>query len=629
MEYISRIFQNDEYVTQNTYMSSNLEDQYFNSIFKKDELVSELTPVYNIHPLPCDCIVGNDVKNDLEMFHPYDNSTYSGTIHHKLNNTHTNGGALFLADLLDNPQCSPSLLNLRQQCLQELESLTNSTHNTSSTNDSIKQWEKDAIWFFSQKDAVVEQFTDLIFFKSYFFRRLNESDRALTTSNLYKIAVSPSIGILSPIMYVIIPFIILRIKFGKIINISFTTYLKLLMTSIMNSSSILNAIEGRSGKSMGVLSIVQIASYIMSFIFYFQGIFNSVELSKTSYNVCKFISNKVNNLMKFLKYSLELMDVYEPIITKYKGVFLKDNTESSIISDTDSQTQQLIRNYKPYDEFTMFSNFGCQLSIFKTICKDDVLGLINRTYYLDCLLGIVRLKQSMNLCYPIYSEESEAFIDGEGLWHPALKPETCVKNNIRASNIIVTGPNAGGKSTFIKALCLSVYMAQTIGLSASERMTLTPFYFLNTQINIPDCKGQESLFEAEMNRCLYNLQTIEKCCGRTCLVVMDEIFNSTNVIEAVAGAYSILEKMASFKNCVSVITTHFSYLTKLQKQSIFECYRMNVVYDDEGRIVYPYKIEPGVSKQYVALELLKHRGFETDIIDRAMQIKNKFVKTSV
>ena len=625
MEFLSSVFRNDEYVSQNTYMSSNIEDEHFNSIFKKDDLEAELAPVYNLQPLPCDCIVGKDVKNDLEVFHPYDNSTYSGTIHHTLNHTHTNGGSLFLADLLDTPQCSPSLLSLRQQCLKELESLSNSTQDAS-TDESVKLWEKDAIWFFSQKDAVVEQFTDLIFFKSYFFRRLNKSDKALSTSNLYKIAVSPSIGILSPIMYVVIPFIILRIKFKNIINISFTTYIKLLMTSIMNSSSILNAIEGRSGKSMGVLSIVQIASYIMSFVFYFQGIFNSIELSKTSYNVCKFISNKVNNLMKFLKYSLDLMDLYEPIITKYEGVFVKDDATSTLTSDTNNHTQQLIRNYKPYDEFTMFSNFGHQLSIFKTICKDDVLALINRSYYLDCLLGIVRSKRVMNLCYPVYSEKSEARIDGKGLWHPALKLDTCVQNDIQASNIIVTGPNAGGKSTFIKALCLSVYMAQTIGMSASEHLTLTPFYFLNTQINIPDCKGQESLFEAEMNRCLYNLQTIETCCGKTCLVVMDEIFNSTNIIEAVAGAYSILEKMASFKNCVSVITTHFSYLTKLRKESIFKCYRMNVIYDDEGKIIYPYKIEPGVSKQYVALELLKHRGFETDIIDRAVQIKNKFVK---
>ena len=76
-------------------------------------------------------------------------------------------------------------------------------------------------------------------------------------------------------------------------------------------------------------------------------------------------------------------------------------------------------------------------------------------------------------------------VNVDDLWHPALNPDSCVKNNAHASNLIVTGPNAGGKSTFIKALCLSVFMSQTIGVVASNTLELTPFYFINTQINIP------------------------------------------------------------------------------------------------------------------------------------------------
>jgi DNA mismatch repair ATPase MutS len=109
---------------------------------------------------------------------------------------------------------------------------------------------------------------------------------------------------------------------------------------------------------------------------------------------------------------------------------------------------------------------------------------------------------------------------------------------------------------------------------------------------------------------MYTLDTVRKYPDKPCLIIMDEIFNSTNVVEAIAGAFSILENLASHKNVMTTITTHFLYLTKLKKQSSFECFCMNVKIDEyTNDIVYPYKLKTGISKQYVALELLKKIGF--------------------
>jgi DNA mismatch repair ATPase MutS len=193
------------------------------------------------------------------------------------------------------------------------------------------------------------------------------------------------------------------------------------------------------------------------------------------------------------------------------------------------------------------------------------------------------------------------------------------------TNAIITGPNAGGKSTLIKMMCSNILLSQTVCVTSSAYTELTPFYFVNTQINIPDTKGVESLFEAEMNRCLYNLNFIKKNQTRPCIIFMDEIFNSTNMIEAISGAYSILDKLSQYTNVMTIITTHFTYLTKLKKTSNFECYRMNAILND-GDISYPYILSPGVSNQFIALELLRKRGFDASIIDYATRIKNKFVK---
>jgi DNA mismatch repair ATPase MutS len=101
---------------------------------------------------------------------------------------------------------------------------------------------------------------------------------------------------------------------------------------------------------------------------------------------------------------------------------------------------------------------------------------------------------------------------------------------------------------------------------------------------------------------------------------MDEVFNSTNVIEGISGSYAILERMSRLSNVCTLVTTHYLYLAKLKH---FSKYKMNVKYIDDN-ITYPYILNKGISKQLVALELLKE-NFDNEILDIAINIKNKLI----
>ena len=107
---------------------------------------------------------------------------------------------------------------------------------------------------------------------------------------------------------------------------------------------------------------------------------------------------------------------------------------------------------------------------------------------------------------------------------------------------------------------------------------------------------------------------------------MDEIFNSTNPVEGIAGAYAIAKNMSSYPNNISVITTHYLYLAKLSKDfpERFKNLKMNVK-NPTGDIVYPYRLTPGVSRQFIAIEILKKNGFDKEIVDDALAIKNKLM----
>jgi DNA mismatch repair ATPase MutS len=155
---------------------------------------------------------------------------------------------------------------------------------------------------------------------------------------------------------------------------------------------------------------------------------------------------------------------------------------------------------------------------------------------------------------------------------------------------------------------------------------VTPYTFINSQINIPDCKGKASLFEAEMYRCKSNIDALKGINSSDfAFLGMDEIFNSTNPVEGIAGAYAIISYIAKLPNVSSIVTTHYLYLTKLKKEcSNITTYKMNILQQD-NKIKFPYLLKRGISRQYIALDLLKLNGFDNDILEVAQNVKDKLI----
>jgi DNA mismatch repair protein MutS len=102
------------------------------------------------------------------------------------------------------------------------------------------------------------------------------------------------------------------------------------------------------------------------------------------------------------------------------------------------------------------------------------------------------------------------------------------------------------------------------------------------------------------------------------LVVVDEVFNGTTFKEGQAAAYSFIQYLGSQKNVLVMATTHFPLMGNLARtDSRFLNYKVYVDYDASGKIVYPYRLEPGVSDQVVTFKILKEEGFADAFIDGA------------
>jgi len=208
--------------------------------------------------------------------------------------------------------------------------------------------------------------------------------------------------------------------------------------------------------------------------------------------------------------------------------------------------------------------------------------------------------------------------------HKDNSDDKVVKNKNPVNNIIITGPNGSGKSTYIKSVTECIILAQTIGVVPAREFSLTPFAHISTYLNIPDCQGKESLFQAEMNRCYQQLETLRAAeeSGEFSFNIMDEIFVSTNYQEGMSGAYAVINQMCRFNKCLNIITTHFDKLANMEELPVGRKY-FDIDILEDGQVAKDYKIREGVSRKHMALRLLRNRGFSDEIIKDAENFYEK------
>ena len=296
-------------------------------------------------------------------------------------------------------------------------------------------------------------------------------------------------------------------------------------------------------------------------------------------------------------------------------------------------------------EPSMFSHQGRILAAFEIIksSRDHFIGMMKAVGELDAYMSIAKLyKKHANhpnatFCFPEFvTDSSVPYVNIQEFWHPILNPETVVTNSLelggvanKARNFIITGPNAGGKSTVLKSVTLAIILAQTFGIAPASAMKITPFGLFNTYMNIADTEGKASLFQAEMHRAQDLLvEVMQLNSKKFSFTVMDEIFTGTNPKEGMAAAYGIAKKLSTYKNSMNLIATHFMVLTELEAETngLFTNKKVRINRDEAGMIKYPYKLEDGITNQAIALELLEQEGFDSDILKDAYSVMDRKAK---
>ncbi len=266
--------------------------------------------------------------------------------------------------------------------------------------------------------------------------------------------------------------------------------------------------------------------------------------------------------------------------------------------------------------------------------KKELEELAHGIGKLDAYFSLAKLfkefqAKRVGFCMPTYLQAETPQLQITNFWHPLIDENVVIENSVtlgtdgQRPNMIITGPNAGGKSTVLKAIVLCVMLAQTVGLAPAQSMSLTPFNSISTYLNIvDDIAAGNSLFMAEAKQAQRLIDKVEKSGpGEFNLTVFDEVFNGTAPLEGSAAAYSVAHHLGKFHNTMCLISTHFSLLTNLEHDtSAFQNYKVSVHQTRDGGIAYPYLLEQGISHQNVALDILRAEGFDGSLLNKAQDI---------
>lgn len=252
--------------------------------------------------------------------------------------------------------------------------------------------------------------------------------------------------------------------------------------------------------------------------------------------------------------------------------------------------------------------------------RENILQLLRQIYQADVYLSVARTARERKYAFPVALPKERQTVVLENFYHPCLtKPVANSLSVTPSSNIIfLTGANMAGKSTFMKALGIAMYLGQMGFPVPASRMEFSVRDGIYTTINLPDNLSQgASHFYAEVLR----IKTIARELSRDkyLFVIFDELFRGTNVKDAYEATIAITSAIARRQNCMFVVSTHIIEAGDVLRE---KCSNINFVYlptlMEGNKPVYTHKLASGITSDRHGMVIIKNEGI-LDILTRKNQ----------
>ena len=254
--------------------------------------------------------------------------------------------------------------------------------------------------------------------------------------------------------------------------------------------------------------------------------------------------------------------------------------------------------------------------------KDSIEAAYITLGKIETYLNVASLRKAViNYSKPSKGEGFKA----TNLYHPLI--EDPVKNSIDTKKgVLITGSNASGKSTFLKAVCLNAIFAKTIYTCLCDELIMDDYHVLSSMSLRDDILNHDSYFMVEIKALKRIFDYRSENPDKKVLCFVDEVLRGTNTVERIACATQILKAFDS-DNILCFAATHDIELTDLLKEQ-YENYHFDEEIKEDD-VLFNYLIKPGKATSRNAIRLLSLMGFPENIIDKANNMAKDFTENGV
>jgi len=246
----------------------------------------------------------------------------------------------------------------------------------------------------------------------------------------------------------------------------------------------------------------------------------------------------------------------------------------------------------------------------------------------DVLTSFAHMAVLRNYCRPQFDDSSDIEIIGGR--HPVIEqqeltaadrqrfvPNDLYLNSSTHTILVLTGPNMGGKSTYLRQAALIVIMAQMGSFVPAQRARLGIVDRVFTRIGASDnlTRGR-STFMVEMTETAAILHTATP----RSLILLDEVGRGTATYDGLAIAWAAIECLHARIRAKTLFATHYFELTELAEQlSGVKNYHVSAKETGSG-IVFLRKVEPGAADRSYGIEVAKLAGLPDEVVRRAREV---------
>jgi hypothetical protein len=438
------------------------------------------------------------------------------------------------------------------------------------------------------------------------FHFINNSSKFLGFWTIINL-LSPIFSIILPLILIIAPFVLLKIQQ---VPIDFNTYITVLK-DIAKKHAL-----GKVFSSMNDFSINNLVYVLFTVAMYAMQMYQNVKSCMRFYNNINLVNTNLLTLKQFVDHSIEGMEQFlqkNSGLSRYRG-FCHD---VSLHCDYLLSLKNELKDVKPFE-------FG--------VSKCFEVGYLLKCYYSLHSVAEYKVGIQYAVSFEGYRSNLEslaeqvnqelihfgAFTNGKTVFkkqHYPTHTDSVLNTVDLKKNLIITGPNASGKTTQLKTTAINIIFTQQFGLGFYESASLTPYTHIHSYLNIPDTSGRDSLFQAEARRCKEILDIIELEEKSRHFCIFDELFSGTNADEATSASFGFLKYLQKHENVDFILTTHFVKLCKMVKKASnlqIENFKMDATVDGNN-IVFHYKLVKGISKIKAAKLILVQMGFPEEV----------------